>query len=136
MTHHITVKVYYEDTDCGGVVYYANYLRYLERARTEYFESTGLSLKAMKARGIQFVVRHVDIEYLRPGHYGDVLRIDTDVEKIEKIRILFRNTIMQGRSGDVLARAKTSLVCIDESFRPVRIPAEIQKKILSHGKIL
>ena len=94
MNHIIRIKIYYEDTDCGGVIYYANYLRYLERARTEFMEFCGLSLKKIKEDGFQFVVRHVDIEYLLPGHYSDVISVETSVEKADGLRIIFKNTII------------------------------------------
>jgi acyl-CoA thioester hydrolase len=127
MSHHLKVKIYYEDTDCGGVVYYANYLRYLERARTEFMEAKGLSLRELKMQGIQFVVRHVDIEYLSPCAYGDTLDIQTGIEKSDRLRIVFNSTI---HAGDALAaRAKVTLICINEKFKPVRIPDHIEQKL-------
>ena len=126
MSHIIKIKIYYEDTDCGGVIYYANYLRYLEHARTEYLESHGLSLKNMKDQGIQFVVRHVDITYLSPGHYGDILNIETDIEKAQGMRIIFANTIKNSQDHHVLARAKTTLICVNNTFKPIRIPNDVK----------
>ena len=131
MKHTIKIKIYYEDTDCGGVIYYANYLRYLERARTEYMESCGLSLKKIKDKGIQFVVRHVDIEYLLPGYYSDTIIVETTVEKAEKLRIVFVNNIINESTMKIMAISKTTLICINNNFKPVRIPLEISEKIVN-----
>ena len=78
-------RIYYHDTDCGGVVYYANYLKYLEEARTEYMEKRGLILKELAEKGFLFVVRRVDIEYKAPAHYGDTLEIVTKLSKIKNV---------------------------------------------------
>jgi len=129
MDHKIQVKIYYEDTDCGGVVYYANYLRYLERSRTECLESMGLSLKNLKEQGIQFVVRHVDIEYLSSGKYGETLIIETKDIKIEGLRIIFNNVIKKEEDESILAKAKTTLICINDQFKPIRIPETIKEKL-------
>ena len=129
MNHSITVKIYYEDTDCGGVVYYANYLRYLERARTEYLESRTLNLKNLKEKGVQFVVKHVDIEYLSSGKYGDTLVIETESVQIQGPRIIFLNTIKNKETEKILTRSKTTLACINDQFKPIRIPANIMEKL-------
>ena len=129
MSHVIKIKIYYEDTDCGGVIYYANYLRYLERARTEFMESRGLSLKTLQKQGIQFVVRHVDIEYLSPGRYGDTLSVETCIEKKEGLRIVFINSIKNEAENKTLAKARTTLVCINEEFKPSKIPEDVRGKL-------
>ena len=125
----IEYRAPYADTDKMGVVYYANYLRYLERARTEYFESVGLSLKSLKEKGIQFVVRHVDIEYIQPAKYGDILIVETEIEKMEKARLILKNTILNKNTKKIISNCKTTLICINQSFKPVRIPQEIKNKI-------
>jgi acyl-CoA thioester hydrolase len=71
------IRIYYEDTDCGGVVYYANYLKYFERARTHYLEERRLSVADLRDQGTQFVVVHAELDYRSPGRYGDTLVIDT-----------------------------------------------------------
>ena len=76
------IRIYYEDSDCGGIVYYANYLKYFERGRTEYLESRGIFVKECLAKGFSFVVAHQDIDYKAPGRYGDILNIETRVSKI------------------------------------------------------
>ena len=71
------VRIYYEDTDCGGVVYYANYLKYFERARTHYLEEHGLSVTGLLKEGTQFLVVHAELDYRTPARYGETLTIDT-----------------------------------------------------------
>ena len=73
------IRIYYEDTDCGGVVYYGNYLKYFERARTEYLESRGQSVAALMDQGTVFVVVHAEVDYRSPGRYGETLVVETSV---------------------------------------------------------
>jgi acyl-CoA thioester hydrolase len=75
----VEVRIYYEDTDCGGVVYYANYLKYFERARTQYLEDRGLSVAGLMQAGRVFVVVHAELEYRAPAYYGDTLEIETTI---------------------------------------------------------
>ncbi|MEJ2685331.1 MAG: YbgC/FadM family acyl-CoA thioesterase, partial [Candidatus Sulfobium sp.] len=93
MSHTILVKIYYEDTDCGGVVYYANYLRYFERARTEFLESRGVSLKALMEEGIYFVVAEAELKYKAPGRYGDVLAVGTSAARTGPASIIFSHNV-------------------------------------------
>ncbi len=109
-------RIYYHDTDCGGVVYYANYLKYPEEARTEYMEARGLNLKELADKGTLFVVKRVDIEYKAPAHYADTLEISTKISKIRNVSVEFLQEIK--REEKILVSAVTTLVCIDKSFRP------------------
>jgi tol-pal system-associated acyl-CoA thioesterase len=84
MNHAMDVKIYYEDTDCGGVVYYANYLRYMERARTEYLASRGYSVKTLMDQGTIFMVFRVEIDYKAPARYGDTIEIETWVTDVTR----------------------------------------------------
>ncbi len=116
-------RIYYHDTDCGGVVYYANYLKYLEEARTEYMEKRGLILKELAEKGFLFVVRRVDIEYKAPAHYGDTLEIVTKLSKIKNVSVEFQQEIK--RKEQLLVSASTILVCIDKSFKPCAMSDEL-----------
>ena len=80
----MNVKIYYEDTDCGGVVYYANYLKYFERARTEYLLSHGISVAELQQQGIYFLVTHAEVFYRSAAHYGETLHVDTVVSASRK----------------------------------------------------
>jgi len=121
----MTKKIYYHDTDCGGVVYYANYLKYLEEARTEYLHERGIDLKAYGDRGILFVVKNVIIDYTAPARYADNLSILTNITRIKNVSLEFSQEIM--RANQLLVSAQTTLVCIDTSFKPRSIPEELQK---------
>lgn len=116
-------RIYYHDTDCGGVVYYANYLKYLEEARTEYMETRGLSIKELSDKGILFVVRRVDIEYKSPAHYADILDISTKLGKVKNVSFEFLQEIKLG--DKLLISAATTLVCIDKNFRPCAMSDEL-----------
>ncbi|UCB57044.1 MAG: tol-pal system-associated acyl-CoA thioesterase [Candidatus Omnitrophota bacterium] len=120
----INKRIYYHDTDSGGVVYYANYLNYLEEGRTEYLREKGLDLKKLDEEGISFVVRDVSISYKAPAHYGDVLEIVTEIEKIKNASLVFLQEVR--RADKLLVSAKVILVCINTSFAPVAIPEKVR----------
>jgi acyl-CoA thioester hydrolase len=126
------VRIYYHDTDCGGVVYYANYLKYLEEARSEYLETRGLIVKDMLAQGIGFVVARQEIDYKSPAVYGDTLEVRTRVTESSLTRVNFEYDIIN-QDGRLIACAKTVLVFVDKALKPKRIPEEVLKK-LSHAE--
>lgn len=126
------VKIYYHDTDCGGVVYYANYLKYLEEARSEYFESRGLMIKDLRSEGIGFVVARQEIDYKSPSFYGDILEIKTRVTEATFTRLNFEYDIVN-QAEKLIAEAKTVLVFVDKNLKPKKIPENILKK-LTDGK--
>lgn len=126
MTHLLRLRIYYEDTDCGGVVYYANYLRYVERARTEFFEAMGISLKTLMAEGIYFVVAEATLKYFSPGRYGDILSIETFVEKTGPASIVFRHAIKRDETGERLVEAVVKLGCVNREMRLLRLRNDIR----------
>lgn len=119
------VRVYYEDTDSGGVVYYANYLRYLERARTEWLRSLGFAQRELAAReGIVFVVRSVAIEYLRPSWIDDSLQVTVEPVKVGASLMVVVQRVM--RAEELLVSAEVKVACVDaRTFKPLRIPQAI-----------
>jgi acyl-CoA thioester hydrolase len=123
------VRVYYEDTDSGGVVYYANYLKFLERARTEWLRAHGFEQSALvHDHGLVFVVRDVHISYLRPAVFDDLLGVTVDVHGIGRSWIEFAQTVRRGE--EILSRAQVKIVCVNHSsFKPVEIPGIIRKKM-------
>jgi len=128
------IKIYYYDTDCGGVVYYANYLKYLEAARTDYFEKRGVFIKDMIAgHGAMFVVARQEIDYKSPAFYGDTLAIDTRVINTSGVKVEFEYDI-NNQDGCLVSRAKTILVCVDKTLKPKAIPEDIKKKITEAKK--
>lgn len=123
------VRVYYEDTDAGGVVYYANYLKFFERGRTEWLRNLGFGQQAlMHEAAIVFAVRHVDIDYLKPARFDDALRVETAIAASGKASITFEQRLL--RDDVVLSRASVKVVCLDkDTFRPAAIPANIAEKM-------
>jgi acyl-CoA thioester hydrolase len=120
----IEKRIYYHDTDCGGVVYYANYLKYLEEARTEYFLRKGVQLQNLAKNGIWFAVVRVEIEYKSPAHYQDTLKILTKVEKMKLSAMQFFQKIL--KNSTTVAEAHTTLICVNTDFKPIAIPEEIK----------
>lgn len=120
MAHGIKLKVYYEDTDAGGVVYYANYLRYLERARTEFLAEKGIVVAEYFRRGLLFVVSRVDIRYRRPARLGDIIEVTTELRELKGASMDLSHRVL--RDGEVLAEAEVTLACTDAAGRPRRLP--------------
>ena len=119
------VRVYYEDTDAAGVVYYANYLKFMERARTEWLEALGFPLAAFeREHGVVFVVHRCEIDYLLPARLNDTLDVTVEPVKLGAATIKARQVV---RRGDVvLTSALVMLACLDaESWRPARVPASL-----------
>lgn len=129
MGHVLKIRMYYEDTDCGGVVYYANYLRYVERARTEFFESRGVGLRKLMDEGVFFVVAEAALKYLSPGRYGDIMAIETNVEKVGPASIVFRHSISRDNTGEKLVEATVKLGCVGRDFRPLRLKQNIMEAV-------
>lgn len=126
----IEKKIYYHDTDCGGVVYYANYLKYLEEGRSEFFLENGVSLKDLSEQGIYFVVAHTELDYKSPARYQETIEVSTAVKRIGRCSLDFSQDI--ARQGACLVQAKTTLVCVSKGFKPIPLPEGVRKK-LSNG---
>lgn len=129
MSHTVLIKIYYEDTDCGGVVYYANYLRYFERARTEFLESRGVNLKDLMNDGIYFVVAEASLKYMAPGRYGDVLAVETSVDRVGPASIIFSHVVRRQGTGDGLVEAKVKLGCVGSDMKPVKLRKNVMEAI-------
>ena len=121
------IKIYYEDTDSGGVVYYANYLKFLERARTEALFSIGFSNKKIKEKySSLIIVKSCNIEYKKPAHLEDELTIRSFVKSISKTSFFMNQIITRG--DDEIVDAKICLVFVNKEGKPVKIPEEIYSK--------
>lgn len=123
------VRVYYEDTDSGGVVYYANYLKFLERARTEWLRGLGFEqTELLRDYNVIFVVRRVEIDYLRPAVFNDALLVTARVHQDGRSWIELDQTVERG--GEVLVKARVKIVCVNgQAFKPVGIPPAIKQKM-------
>jgi len=127
VTHNFPIRVYYEDTDLAGIVYYANYLKFIERGRSEWVRELGVDQAAMKRDdGVVFAVRRIEADYKMPALYDDELVVTTAVESMSGARLIVRQTVE--RNGDVLFKALVTLVAIGGNGAPARLPAAFRRK--------
>ena len=124
-----SVRIYFEDTDSGGVVYHSNYLKFMERARTEWLRSIELNQANMKKKDkIMFVVANVNIDYKKAARFNDQLDIETSIDKIGASRVDLTQNIM--KNSDLYTSAKVNIACIhSETFKPQRIPKLIKQQM-------
>ena len=128
IAHQFRTRVYYEDTDLAGIVYYANYLKFIERARTEWVASLGIDQIALKAReGIVFAVRRVEADFLRPAKFADDLMVETRLQSLSGARIVLEQVVL--REGERLFAAVVTLVCLTEDGHAARLPAEVRARL-------
>jgi acyl-CoA thioester hydrolase len=117
----VEIKIYYEDTDCGGVVYYANYLKYFERARTEYLEERGLSVAGLMKEGTVFVVVHAEVDYRSSACYGDWLVIETVISDRTAASFTFSHVIRERESRRIVVEGSARLVATDRNGKVKRL---------------
>ena len=125
MPEPLKIKIYYEDTDAAGVVYYANYLKYLERARTELLSDIGIGIKDYHDTGYFFAVTHVDIHYMQPARLGDIISVTTETVEMRNASLKIKHLI--SRDGTPLAEALITVACINKNWKPVRLPEEFKR---------
>lgn len=126
-------RIFYYDTDAGGVVYYANYLKYTEEARTAWFISKGIDLKQLANKGILFVVKKVSVNYRAPASYGDIIYVDTEISRVSFTSIKFIHRIFNKQTQKLLNEAEVVLVCVNSRFKPCVIPDDV-KSLLLHNE--
>ena len=123
-----TVKIYYEDTDAGGVVYYANYLKFLERARSEAIYSLGYTNSSILERfGVLLIVKSCNIEYKKPARFEDTLEIISEIKSFTKTSFLMKQSIL--RNNEIISDAEIHLVSVDKNGKPLKIPEDLKKKL-------
>ncbi|MEM1273055.1 MAG: tol-pal system-associated acyl-CoA thioesterase [Pseudomonadota bacterium] len=127
MIHSWPIRVYYEDTDLAGLVYYANYLKFIERARSEMVREAGIDQLSMKATGLVFAVRRLVAEYLKPAHYDDQLTVETRLNTLKRARFYMDQVVC--RDGMTLFSAQVEIVCLDPAGKPKPLPMDIRQKI-------
>ena len=127
--YSLPVRVYYESTDAGGVVYHAEYLKFLERARTEWLRHLGFDHQALaRDYRVALVVTSASIEFARPARLDDTLAVSVRLESLGKVRCVFAQEIR--RDDEVLVKAKVTVACVTgESLKPAEIPAPLRKKM-------
>lgn len=118
--HVFDVRVFYEDTDMAGIVYYANYLRFIERARSDWVRGIGIDQMAMKAEGVVFAVRRIEADYLAPAVFDDRLVVRTVLTGVSAARMDMRQEVLRGET--LLFQATVTIVCIGAEGKPVRLP--------------
>lgn len=123
--HSFSVRIYYEDTDFSGNVYHAAYLKFFERARTEWLRAKGVHHSELFKDGSGFVVRHMDIFFDAPAKIDDLLEVTTEVESLGGAKAVLRQTL--SRDGQVLTRAWVTVVMVGPRGRPVRLPPQIRE---------
>lgn len=130
---HSQYRIYYEDTDAGGVVYYANYLKFFERARTDFLRDLGLNQnELLRQKNLAFVVRKCEINYLAPAKLDDLIKVNVEVDEINAASISMRQKIY--RDDKILSSLKVEIVCVDSrNFKPCRISDEIKNLIYKNN---
>ncbi|QFT64504.1 tol-pal system-associated acyl-CoA thioesterase [Roseivivax sp. THAF30] len=128
MIHTFPIRVYYEDTDMAGIVYYANYLRYIERARSDWVRALGVDQNAMREKdGIVFVVRRVEADYIAPAKFDDELVVRTETKSVTGVRLVMHQEVWRGDT--LLFQAEVLVVCVNEAGGAARLPANIRQKL-------
>ncbi len=123
-------RIFYHDTDAGGIVYYGNYLKYLEEARTEFLETKGLSVTTFHDRGLRYAVRKCNITYRSPARYADTLICGAKINQISAAQIIFDQTIHDKETGRLIVEAEVALACLNKDFKPTVIPEDLKGKLL------
>jgi len=129
------VRVYWEDTDAGGIVYYANYLRFMERARTEWLRSRGIEqAQLQREQGLVFVVVNAESHFQRPARYGDLLQVTCEIEKWTKVSLMFKQDVMRANDDshemEMLVTGRVRVACVDAAkFRPRALPESVVREM-------
>lgn len=132
MDNSLDVRIYYEDTDCGGVVYYGKYLAYLERARTAFLENRGVDLVSLMKDGYYFVVVHVDITYHKAANYGNILSVHTEIEKVSFATISFNHKIVRKNTDELIVTSSVKLAFVGSNLKPKRLTREINNALMNN----
>ncbi|MGM0583683.1 MAG: tol-pal system-associated acyl-CoA thioesterase [Pseudomonadota bacterium] len=125
--HTLPVRVYYEDTDLAGVVYYANYLRYYERGRSEALWSLGVDQTAMREAGLVFIVRRIEVDYLAPARFEDMIEVRTWIESAKRASLVMGQEVV--RDSHTLNRAEVTVACMTLEGRPARLPSDLLTRL-------
>ena len=129
MAFEFPIRVYYEDTDAGGVVYHSNYLNFYERARTEYLRDIGFEQDTLLEQDIVFVVRRCEVDYLRPAKFNDELIVHVEIEQLKRASVIFKQKIIS-KNGNLLSTAQVVVVCVElAQMKPTAIPSFILKEL-------
>lgn len=128
-THTMDVRIYYQDTDCGNVVYYGNYLRYFEQGRTHWLEQQGLSVKAFMDAGTLFAVVHAELSYRSPARYGETLAIATTLKEMRAASFTFAHEIREKTSGRLVVEGSARLATVDQQGKLTKLPKALRERL-------
>jgi acyl-CoA thioester hydrolase len=120
-------RVYYEDTDAGGVVYHARYLGFFERGRTEYFRERGLSVQKLHADGTVFPVVRMELDFRAPARLDDLVKVETLLESVGNTSFVMAQRLLMAADGKLLVEARVTLVCVNDRMKPKRLPLELRE---------
>lgn len=126
MVHRMEIKMYYEDTDAGGIIYYANHVKYMERGRTEYLDSLGISLPRLMEQGSLFTVTDLELHYRAYAQYGDVLIVESGLRELAAAFMIIEHRIKKKETGRLVAEGSTKLVCVSAQGKAKRIPRDMR----------
>ncbi len=131
--HQFSIRVYYQDTDAGGIVYHSKYLDFGERARAEMLFEMGIPVTKLLERGVAFVLRHVDIEYKKPARLDDLLTVRTQVLETKNASMVMEHRFTRGVEELVIIRLQLAFINPD-TMTPVRMPPDVKEKFLTYSK--
>ncbi len=123
-------RIFFHDTDAGGVVYYGNYLKYMEEARTEFLEKRKLSVGDFHKQGFLYAVSQCSIHYRSPARYGETLVCGAELVKVTAVKLIFNQTIHEKLSHRLVVEAEVTLVCLNKEFKPAAIPEDMKSQLL------
>ncbi len=128
-------RVYFEDTDAGGVVYHSNYLNFYERARTEFLRELGFEQDDLLRQNMVFVVRHISVDFKQAARFNELLLVETNIKRLKKVSLIFDQAIysQRGEQKVLINQAEVKVGCIAaDQFVPVSIPEQIMRKLSNH----
>lgn len=123
-------RIYYQDTDAGGIVYFANYLRFFEKSWVEYLFSIGISLPDWEKNGTYVRIKNAFLDLIESLRYGDTIQIETAIQEVKNAHFILTHTIM--KDGKTTTRGETKMVCVDGNGKPKKMPDDFKKRLLSH----
>jgi acyl-CoA thioester hydrolase len=127
-----STRIYYQDTDAGGVVYFANYLKFIEKSWFEYLMSIGISIPAWEEKGTYMIIKNVSLDLMEPLKYGDTISVKTDISLVKNAYFIMSHTVI--KDNKPTTRCETKMVCIDKNGKPKRIPEDFRNILVQNIK--
>jgi acyl-CoA thioester hydrolase len=127
-----TTRIYYQDTDAGGVVYFANYLKFIEKSWFEYLMSIGISIPEWESAGTYMIVKNVSLDLIEPLRYGDTITVKSDISLVKNAYFIMSHGVI--KNNRPVARCETKMVCIDKNGKPKRMPEDFRNRLVQNVK--